>query len=141
MIQVLDKNLQRTRTPLLTILYSDTGAANQRWRFVGANANRALINDLANTHKGDLKDGTYYIRLEGSDGAVLDAQGGSMSNSAKVNLWGKKVSANQAWTVTHDSQGHVTLTNYGSGKVLDVRGGSASNGARLIQYTSNGGWN
>ena len=124
-----------------TIVYADSEAPNQRWALSAVSADRAALNDLAHGHAGELADGTYYVRVSNSSSAVLDVQGASRANSAFVNLWSKKGAPNQAWRVTHDSYGYVTLTNVASGKALDVRGADASSGARVIQYSSNGGWN
>ena len=124
-----------------TIVYSDKGAANQRWILQSVNARRGEINDLAYEHASDLADGIYYVRVSNSSSAVLDVRGASLLNSAYVNLWARKGTSNQAWVVTHDAQGYVTIKNLASGKVLDVKGADASSGARLIQYTQNNGWN
>ncbi|MDM8299840.1 RICIN domain-containing protein [Collinsella tanakaei] len=139
---VLDVRRAGSTNGTETIMYSKGDAAkNQLWQFESVSARRCEINDLAYEHANDMKDGTYTFASVNKDSAVADVQGASTSNSANVNLWTYDGSPNQAWKITHDSKGYITITNVYSSKVLDVQGGKDSVGARLIQYTSNGGWN
>lgn len=138
---VLDVRRAGSSNGTETILYSKSGAANQLWIFESVYARRGEINDLAYKHASDLPNGTYYFSASTASSAVIDVQGASLSNSANVNIWTYDGSPNQAWKVSHDKKGYITITNVYSGKVLDVQGAKDSSGARLVQYSSNGGWN
>lgn len=98
----------------------------------------AILAELAAAHASDLADGTYYIRSTKSSWQSLDVAGGSRSSGANVQIYALNATAAQTWTVSHDQNGFVTLTNSGSGLVLDVSGGSAQSGTNVQQYASNG---
>lgn len=97
-----------------------------------------IIAELAAAHASDLADGTYLIRSAKSRWQTLDVAGGSRSSGANVQIYALNASSAQTWTVSHDSDGFVTLTCKGSGLVLDVSGGSAHSGTNVRQYASNG---
>lgn len=98
----------------------------------------AILAELAAAHASDLADGTYYIRSAKSSWQTLDVAGGSRSSGANVQVYALNATGAQTWTVSHDQNGFVTLTNSGSGLVLDVSGGSAQSGTNVQQYASNG---
>lgn len=97
-----------------------------------------ILAELAAAHASDLADGTYYIRSAKSSWQTLDVAGGSRSSGANVQIYALNATGAQTWTVSHDQNGFVTLTNSGSGLVLDVSGGSAQSGTNVQQYASNG---
>ena len=97
-----------------------------------------ILAELAAAHASDLVDGTYYIRSAKSSWQTLDVAGGSWSSGANVQIYSLNATSAQTWTVSHDQNGFVTLTNSGSGLVLDVSGGSAQSGTNVQQYASNG---
>lgn len=97
-----------------------------------------ILAELAAAHASDLADGTYYIRPAKSSWQTLDVAGGSRSSGANVQIYALNATGAQTWTVSHDQNGFVTLTNSGSGLVLDVSGGSAQSGTNVQQYASNG---
>ena len=76
-----------------------------------------------------------------SSNGVLDVYGGLVSNGTNVRLWYANSMDAQAWTVSHDKAGYLTLTNVKSGKVLDASGGLGRQGDNVVQWTSNAGWN
>ena len=98
----------------------------------------AILAELAAAHASDLADGTYYIRSAKSSWQTLDVAGGSRSSGSNVQIYALNATGAQTWTVSHDQNGFVTLTNSGSGLVLDVSGGSAQSGTNVQQYASNG---
>ena len=102
-----------------------------------ARAKTEAAADLAAEHRGDLADGTYALRVSNSSSAVLDVQGASSAPGAKVNLWSRKSTGdNQLWSVTHDDDGFVKLTNISSGLVLGVS--TVSQGSRTMQLEDSG---
>lgn len=78
--------------------------------------------------------GTYEIANKKS-GRILDVNGGSTANGAKVQIWGDSNGANQRWVVTHVSNGYYSIVNQASGKALDVYNGSTADSAVISQYT------
>lgn len=98
----------------------------------------AIVAELAAAHASDLADGTYLIRSTKSSWQTLDVTGGSKSSGANVQIYALNASSAQTWTVSHDSDGFITLTCKGSGLVLDVSSGSAQSGTNVQQYASNG---
>ena len=121
----------------------------QRWNFEkyssqssgSGGSSTASIDKLAAENKNVLNDGTYTIRAFSKNSSVLDVQGASTADRANVFLYSETGGNNQAFKVTHDSNGYVTFTNANSGKVLDVQGAKAIGGANVFQYSGNGGRN
>lgn len=121
-------------------LYNSNGSSAQQWRLEDATTNRDKINKLAAQHKTDLADGTYTFISSTVQNKVMEVAGGSHEDGGKVQLYDLNNTYAQAWQVSHDADGYITLTNQASGKVLDVNGGVARLSAGVQQYTSNGSW-
>ena len=117
-------------------LYQSNESAAQTFTLEKPKA--TILVELATAHASDLADGTYYIRSAKSSWQTLDVAGGSRSSGANVQIYALNATSAQTWTVCHDQNGFVTLTNSGSGLVLDVSGGSAQSGTNVQQYASNG---
>lgn len=70
---------------------------------------------------------------------VVDVAGGSLSDSAQVQLYCSNYTLAQYWTFTYNkSTGYYTVRSAVSGKVLDCRGDGVSNGTAIQQYAENG---
>jgi GH25 family lysozyme M1 (1,4-beta-N-acetylmuramidase) len=93
---------------------------------------------LANAHKGDVKDGTYVIKAATNAKYVAEVSKASRANKGNVRLYTSNGTKAQKWKLTHVSGGYVTLTNLNSGKVLDVYSGKNQIAANVDQYASNG---
>lgn len=117
-------------------LYQSNESVAQTFTFEKPKA--TILAELAAAHASDLADGTYYIRSAKSSWQTLDVASGSRSSGANVQIYALNATGAQTWTVSHDQNGFVTLTNSGSGLVLDVSGGSAQSGTNVQQYASNG---
>lgn len=117
-------------------LYQSNESAAQTFTLEKPKA--TILAELATAHASDLADGTYYIRSAKSSWQTLDVAGGSRSSGANVQIYALNATSAQTWTVSHDQNGFVTLTNTGSGLVLDVSGGIAQSGTNVQQYASNG---
>lgn len=117
-------------------LYQSNESAAQTFTLEKPKA--TILAELAAAHASDLADGTYYIRSAKSSWQTLDVAGGSWSSGANVQIYALNATSAQTWTVSHDQNGFITLTNKGSGLVLDVSGGSAQSGTNVQQYASNG---
>lgn len=86
-----------------------------------------------------IDDGLYRLGSMLNGGQVVDVAGGSLSDSAQVQLYGSNDTLAQYWTFTYNkSTGYYTVRSAVSGKVLDCRGGGVSNGTAVQQYAENG---
>ena len=84
-------------------------------------------------------DGTYIVSTGLDRGKVLDVSGGSVSDSARIQIYESNMTNAQAFRFTFDEKtGYYEIANVGSGKVLDAAGGSSADGTRVQQYSSNG---
>ena len=84
-------------------------------------------------------DGTYVVSTGLDRGKVLDVSGGSVSDSARIQIYESNMTNAQAFRFTFDEKtGYYEIANVGSGKVLDAAGGSSADGTRVQQYSSNG---
>lgn len=86
-------------------------------------------------------DGSYEIASVSLNPLVLDIEGGSQNNGARVILWGPHGGANQRFRLEQQSDGSYVIRAVHSGQVLDVSGGSRSDGAAVIQWPLHGGPN
>ena len=90
---------------------------------------------ISDYQPADIEEGVYEISNNGSN-HVVDVAGGSGSNSANVQQYGKNNTPAQRWRIEkHD--GHYLLINVGSGKALDVSGGIGKAGTNVQQYDVN----
>ncbi|KAI9321854.1 ricin B lectin domain-containing protein [Dichotomocladium elegans] len=79
----------------------------------------------------DFPEGYFYIRSRMS-GKVVDVDGASLKNDAKVLLWTPKHNDDRDNQLWYYQDGF--LINKKSNKVLDVRGGPLHENAVIIQY-------
>jgi hypothetical protein len=84
--------------------------------------------------------GLYRITSRAS-GKVLDVEGGSLQNGAKIQQWDYWGGANQHWRLIDVGNGLYRIESEASRKVLDVEGGSLQNGAKIQQWDYWGGAN
>jgi hypothetical protein len=80
--------------------------------------------------------GTYRL-VNRNSGKVLDVNGGSTADGARVIQWAWTGATNQQWTLAPNPDGSYRLRAVNSGKVLDSPGGSAQ-GAALDQAADTG---
>ncbi|MER5794048.1 RICIN domain-containing protein [Streptomyces sp. NPDC001980] len=98
------------------IQWNDTGAQNQRWRWVAVG------------------DGSYEIVSQNS-GLLLDVTSGSTADSATISQQPDDNGADQHWTLVAGGNGYYKIKNVNSGKLLAVSGSSTTAGAQLVQTT------
>ena len=113
------------------------GTNVQSWTLNGTGAQSFDISSA----KADraVADGVYVVSSAADPSKVLDVEGGSSSDGARLQVYGSNMSQAQAFRFDYDEEtGFYTITNEGSGKVLDAAGGSTSNGTRVQQYAPNG---
>jgi hypothetical protein len=89
--------------------------------------------------------GQLYKLVCANSGKVLDVDGGSVQDGAKVQQWTDHGGANQQWSFEAvgpvNGQPAYKLVCANSGKVLDVTGGSLQAGAAVVQWPYQGGAN
>ncbi|MBC8061601.1 MAG: RICIN domain-containing protein [Clostridiaceae bacterium] len=90
------------------------------------------------TSGSGIVSGTVYKITSKVSGKVLDVDGVSTSDSAKMHQWTSTGGANQQFKVVDVGGGYYKLIAVHSGKALDVPGSSKVNGTQLQQYTDNG---
>ena len=113
------------------------GTNVQSWTLNGTEAQSFDISSA----KADrvVADGVYVVSAAADPSKVLDVEGGSLSDGARLQVYGTNMTQAQAFRFDYDEEtGFYTITNEGSGKVLDAAGGSTSNGTRVQQYAPNG---
>ncbi|MGC9542289.1 RICIN domain-containing protein [Streptomyces sp. UG1] len=94
--------------------WNDTGAQNQRWRWVAVG------------------DGSYEIVSQNS-GLLLDVTGGSTADGATIVQRADDNGTSQHWTLVADGNGYYKIKNVNSGKLLAVSNSTA--GTQLVQTT------
>lgn len=118
--------------------YTSNGTLAQSWLFVPVENPQLTIEDMADTYRDVVPDGSYVINSRAGAGLSLDVVGASQSDGANVQLHNTNFTDAQLWRVSHDEKGFVTFTNAASGKALDVSGGVLANESNVQQYESNG---
>ena len=77
---------------------------------------------------------SYYELVNVQSGLMLDVEGASMADSARVIQWYENDGPGQQWALVGLGGGVYELVNRNSGLILDVAGGSVSDGAPIIQF-------
>lgn len=86
-----------------------------------------------------IDNGVYEIQTQLDSNKVIDISGGSIENSANVQLWERANVNQQKFILLYDaSNKDYTIQAAHSGKVLDVAGGGTTNGTNVQQYENNG---
>ncbi|GAQ60779.1 RICIN domain-containing protein [Streptomyces scabiei] len=94
------------------IHWTDSGAQNQRWRYIPVGG------------------GSYEI-VSQDTGKLLDVGNGSTADGAAVVQWSDNNGANQHWTLVATGNGYYKIKNVKSDKVLAL----PASGSQLVQTT------
>lgn len=89
----------------------------------------------------DLSSGEVYTLHNACSDKVLDVEGGSAADGARVLLQSDSGKPEQQWTVEHLPDGSALLTSALSGKALDVPAFSRADGVGVVQWAVNRGDN
>lgn len=92
---------------------------------------RKVLDQLASEHRGDLADGTYNLRIAGSDTLLLDVVNGSKAEGAAVQLYQANGTDAQSWEISHDEDGYVVIKSTLSGLVLGINGDTLDTSSEL----------
>ena len=125
-------------TAIQLFINNDSNA--QRWLTIPTKPIRDRIKDFASQHLNDLPDGDYVFHSALNDWKALDVASGSQDDCANVDLYIYNGSPAQQWSISHDENGFVVITNAWSGKVLDVSSGVSTAGTNVQQYVFNDSW-
>ena len=111
-------------------IYQSNNRGAQNWTFTSYVSKGSVIDQMAASNKNVIKDGTYQIQLTKNKSYV-------MTNASNGNLQvnGNRNADNQAWIVSHTSDGYVMFQNKSTGKFIDVNNGNAKSGENVITYT------
>ena len=113
------------------------GANVQSWTLNGTDAQSFEVSSAK--AERTVADGVYVVSSAVDPSKVLDIEGGSSSDRARLQVYGSNMTQAQRFAFSYDDEtGFYTITNVGSSKVLDAAGGSASNGTAVQQYSPNG---
>jgi hypothetical protein len=82
-----------------------------------------------------------YKVVNENSGKVLDVQGASLNDAAKIIQQTDNGGPSQKWYFIDIGSGYKRIVNVNSGKTLDVSGESKDNGGSVIQWFSTGGSN
>lgn len=105
---------------------------------LGLQEARVTLDRLAAANRNALPDGTYEIASDIDPEYVLNIAGSSSANKANLELYEANGSKTQSFTVSHDSNGFITITNGNSGKVLEVASDKAGKFTNVQQNDANG---
>lgn len=95
------------------------------------------MDEFAVAHANELPLGTYILSSALCVQSVVDVNGGSLSNSANVQLYATNNTNAQRWKIEDAGDGYVFICNVGSGKALDVSDGKATPKTNVQQYEKN----
>ena len=87
-----------------------------------------------------IEDGEYEIRSAGNQNKILDIDGGSNSNGARLQVWEDDDVAQQRFIVKHIGNGYYQMKAKRSGKMLDVWDASLRQGTPVQQWQANGNY-
>lgn len=107
---------------------------------LGLAESRDAIDQFAKDNRNALADGDYEIASNLDSDYVLDITSSSTLNGANAQLYEANGSKAQAFSVSHDKQGYITITNKNSGKVLEAASDRAGNYTNVRQNQADGSY-
>ena len=96
-------------------------------------AQKFVMKDLS---AAPIANNAYVLKTTG--GKVLDAEGGLVSNGAKLQIYDANYDRGQLYAVTRTSDGLYVIKNTTSNRAIDVSGGKKDDGTPLQLYDYNG---
>lgn len=120
----------------LDIPDAKVGVAGVRTQIYDSNSSKAqkiVVKDLAAAPAGN---NTYILNTTG--GKTMDAEGGSVSNGTKMQIYDTNRDRGQIYYASRGTDGLYTIKNTTSNRVVDVSGGKTENGTPLQLYDYNG---
>jgi hypothetical protein len=117
------------------------GRYRRRWTAAGllagvpAIAVPCLLFAQQDSQAATIDGNAYYQLVSVRSGKVLDVNGFSTADGARVQQWTDQHTANQQWKLRPTGTGYYELVNRNSGKVLGIAGSSTVNAAAAEQQT------
>lgn len=103
-------------------IYEKNGSNAQLWKFQKFETAQEKADRLAKENQSLMDDGVYFIKSIHTE-YVLDVPSSSKNPGVNIQLYTLNETDAQKWVLQHDSNGYVTIMNYGSKLYL-----TASNG-------------
>ena len=113
------------------------GSKAQTWIFNTFKSMQERIDDLAVANKDNIKTGIYEIGSAINSKFVLDMSGSTKANGGNLQIYQANRTNAQAWKITKDDKGYLTIRNANSNKVIEVAG-AVANLTNVHQNESNG---
>ena len=118
-------------------IYEKNGSKAQTWIFNTFKSMQERIDDLAVANKDNIKTGIYEIGSAINSKFVLDMSGSTKANGGNLQIYQANRTNAQAWKITKDDKGYLTIRNANSNKVIEVAG-AVANLTNVHQNESNG---
>lgn len=110
------------------------GTSKNTWGATSISSARVYLNNLAHENASEVKAGTYFIVLAKKSSRALNVKRGSKAAKTGIALYAKAPgNSAQAWKVSHDTMGYLTIKNVRSGKALAISGASTKSGTKVLQ--------
>ena len=85
----------------------------------------------------EIENGAYVISCSANSNFVLDVEGPSTDNGAKVHVWTRTEAPNQKFYITYEGEGYYKIASINSAKMLDIANASKESGVQIQQYENN----
>ena len=126
-------------------LYERNNSNAQLWKFQKYEAAQEKADRLAKENQSLMDDGVYFIKSIHTE-YVLDVPSSSKNPGVNIQLYTLNETDAQKWVLQHDSNGYVTIMNYGSklyltasnGRVTQENKSDATNQKWIIMFDAQG---
>ena len=126
-------------------IYEKNGSNAQLWKFQKFETAQEKADRLAKENQSLMDDGVYFIKSIHTE-YVLDVPSSSKNPGVNIQLYTLNETDAQKWVLQHDSNGYVTIMNYGSklyltasnGRVTQENKSNATNQKWIIMFDAQG---
>ena len=126
-------------------IYEKNGSNAQLWKFQKFETAQEKADRLAKENQSLMNDGVYFIKSIHTE-YVLDVPSSSKNPGVNIQLYTLNETDAQKWVLQHDSNGYVTIMNYGSklyltasnGRVTQENKSNATNQKWIIMFDAQG---
>lgn len=126
-------------------IYEINGSNAQLWKFQKFETAQEKADRLAKENQSLMDDGVYFIKSIHTE-YVLDVPSSSKNPGVNIQLYTLNETDAQKWVLQHDSNGYVTIMNYGSklyltasnGRVTQENKSNATNQKWIIMFDAQG---
>lgn len=126
-------------------IYERNNSNAQLWKFQKYESAQEKADRLAKENQSLMDDGVYFIKSIHTE-YVLDVPSSSKNPGVNIQLYTLNETDAQKWVLQHDSNGYVTIMNYGSklyltasnGRVTQENKSDATNQKWIIMFDAQG---